>query len=184
MACDLHNSGSHDLGDGDQMNKMRIWLLTLIGAACMVMNAGNARATVAVFSDYSFSGLCSDCTGHGTGLLVLQNYTPGTLAGDSNFVSFDYSSNLISYSVTSANLSTFSATLASLPGEDDVTLLADSFVTQFTSQTRGFWCTGAICVNDIGASHVWSVATVPEPVSLAILGVGLAGLGAIRRRRV
>jgi hypothetical protein len=47
-------------------------------------------------SQYTFLGVCTDCTGTGTGILRLQDYTPGASLTPANFVFFDYFSNLTS----------------------------------------------------------------------------------------
>jgi hypothetical protein len=55
-------------------------------------------------STYDFSGNCADCQNTGNGVLTLQNYTPGTALSASNFVSFTYSSNLLTFNVTQTEL--------------------------------------------------------------------------------
>jgi hypothetical protein len=57
----------------------------------------SAHAQTTVFD---FTGNCTDCSGVGTGVLTLQNYTPGAAIDPSNFVSFVYSSNLTTVSIS------------------------------------------------------------------------------------
>lgn len=53
---------------------------------------------------YDFSGSCSDCQDTGNGVLTLQDYTPGTALSASNFVSFIYASNLLTFTITQSEL--------------------------------------------------------------------------------
>ena len=55
-------------------------------------------------TSYDFSGGCSDCQNTGNGVLTLQNYTPGTALSGVNFVSFIYSSNLLTFNITQSEL--------------------------------------------------------------------------------
>jgi hypothetical protein len=143
---------------------------------------------------FTFTGTCFDCTGQGTGTLVLQNYTPGTALQTSNFVSFFYTSNLITVEANSLN-NLVGMLPASLPDAADVTM--DQLVVtpscRFNCTTYDFnsanfdnnqWSMG---IDDEGTNGIWSAATtagtVPEPGSLTMLATGLAGLGALKLRR-
>jgi len=75
-------------------------LLSLTTIAAMSL-PGRAAAQDSV---YDFSGSCSDCQNTGSGVLTLQDYTPGTALSASNFVSFTYSSNLLTFNITQSEL--------------------------------------------------------------------------------
>jgi hypothetical protein len=72
--------------------------LLAIGALVLPVQA------VAQDTVYDFSGSCNDCQNTGNGVLTLQNYTPGTTLSADNFVSFTYSSNLLTFNVTQSEL--------------------------------------------------------------------------------
>ncbi len=170
------------------MTKFRTTCAALFFAVGLLVGAGAAQAGVsgpAQTTTYRFAGACTDCSGFGTATLVLLNYTNGTLANAGNFFSFDYTSNLVTFAVTTANLSSFSAVLGpNFPSAASVSLFATTNNIVFQSQTNGSWCTGSACLNDFGPSSTWigPASPVPEPASIALLIVGIAGLGAVARR--
>ncbi len=77
--------------------------LVLSGLATIAAIAWSGRAA-AQDSVYDFSGSCADCQNTGNGVLTLQDYTPGTALSASNFVSFTYSSNLLTFNITQSEL--------------------------------------------------------------------------------
>jgi hypothetical protein len=130
---------------------------------------------------YQFVGQCTDCTGTGVGLLTLQNYTLGTALANSNFVSFSYSSNLLSFSLTQANSPNLSGTLpATLPAQ--ATVLVDGFTTNpndlLWSHSDGSWCAGSNCTGDNGSSSTWGLAPSVPALRLPML-IGLAAMLAL-----
>ena len=148
---------------------------------------------------FQFVGQCADCTGTGTGLLVLQNYTPGTTLTSSNFVSYTYSSNLINFSISSAQLTSISGSLpASLPGVANLSFNGSGVNGQFITNTQngaypGYWCAGAACSSDWGPTHTWSLYSAPvTPASgapaltdtiLLSLAAGIAVMGGMLLKR-
>jgi hypothetical protein len=173
---------------------VRVAAPLLVGVLAIVQ-AGSAVPSV--ITTYNFVGTCSDCTGTGTGTLVLQNYTLGNAISSSNFVSFTYTSNLTSFTIPASNLSTIVATLPSaLPAEANVffeTNVSPFYV--FISENandNGDWCTGTDCDGDFGINGTWSLAVAaptgaPAPNTIALMGVALVAVLMaqilLRRRR-
>jgi PEP-CTERM motif len=162
----------------------------LVGVAALAVVPHEAKAIVAITATetFSFSGTCSDCSGFGTGTLTLQNYTPGNGLSTVNFVSFEYSSNLVGpIDLTSADI--FNGSIGSAPGSYEVFI--DSESAHFTLQTfvNGTWCVDAIegCSTpaDFGSEYTWTeqVAAVPEPSTWAMMILGFCGLGFMAYRR-
>jgi hypothetical protein len=125
------------------------------------------------------------------GTLVLQNYTPGDELETSNFVSFTYSSNLLSF--TSDDGSLFGVLPVNLPAPANVDIEELVVVPGCTNCAQlGFQSSTLdndqwqVFTEDIGTNGIWSAAApntaVPEPSSLVMLAGGLAGLGAWRLR--
>ncbi len=157
--------------------------------------AGLSHAST--ITTFDFTGDCTDCTGQATATLVLQNYTLGDPLETSNFVSFSYSSNLISFGPDSLN--NLDGVLegmlpVDLPGPAIVSV--ENIVVSPGCEDcaeLGFYSVNydsnawELGVQDEGTNGIWSVAAattgVPEPSSLAMLAAGLAGLVASRQRR-
>ncbi len=149
---------------------------------------------------YNFTGVCSDCTGNGTGVLtLLDTYVPGTQIGPS-FQSFTYSSNLVpSFSITSGdpnlfiqNSNPYSIIPSNLPGFANVFFCGGTGqeIHCFQSTTGSPGTNWSVCVGpnqceDFGTNGTWSaaVAGVPEPATAVLVGLPIALLGYARKRR-
>jgi hypothetical protein len=133
---------------------------------------------------YQFVGQCTDCTGTGVGQLTVQNYTLGTALNSCNFVSFTYTSNLTSFTITTSGSYYLSGTLpVSLPAA--ATVNVNNSNNGFSSNVNGNWFVGLL---DHGTGGIWSLpstSTVPtlSTAALCALGLLLAGAGALLVRR-
>ena len=159
----------------------------ILGLAMMpgVMKLG----ATPLFVTYEFTGVCgaSDCANNGVALLTLQNFNLGDTIDATNFVSFSYSSNLVSFSIPSFDQVGFlSGTLfGPLPSTELFYIRNSDNSDSFLSAQSGTWCAGNNCSNDTGSSSAWalSAATVPEPTTMLLFGIPAIGIGLLRRRR-
>jgi len=159
--------------------RMTRWLV----APAALVGFGLAAPASAVVFD--FTGTCIDCTGTGTGTLVLKNYVLGDVLTSANFVKFTYTSNLLTYSLTSVDDLTGSLTASTGPAY--VGFHGGGYT--FNSLVAGPfspWCTGTTgtCGSDFGLLSSWSLAagSVPEPAMWVAMVAGFGVLGASMRR--
>jgi hypothetical protein len=137
---------------------------------------------------YQFVGQCTDCSGTGIGLLTVQNYTLGTALSSCNFVSFTYTSNLTSFTMTPSDSPNLSGMLpVSLPATATVSIRDFVIQTQFGSDVSGSWSVGTFLPVDTGTSSLWgyppSTAPTLSTAALCALGLLLAGAGALLAQR-
>jgi hypothetical protein len=148
-----------------------------------------ANASAILLSIFDFTGTCSDCTGSVSAVLTLSNYTLGSNITTSNFVTLTYNgSNLLSpFTITDAEVIADGEATGSigpvLPGSFPVAVIRFDSSDAFESQFAGNWCAGSSCDRDAGGNGIWSVATTPEPASIATFLVGIAGFVSARARR-
>ena len=166
------------------MRSLRAALIPVL--ASIVLASAAARASI-VDQTYYFTGVCSDCTGDSHGTLVLQNYSEGNWIDNSNFVSFDYFSNLTTLSITPADLSYVSGQIGPTFPSAYNFIIGDSSTHQFYSSGSGYWTVSgppAASVLDTGDYSSWNdVAATPLPATLPLLASGLAGFGWFARRK-
>ena len=158
-----------------------ILLVVCVLAAVEISSAGTCTLA-GPQSTYQFVGQCTDCTGTGVGQLTVQNYTLGTALNSCNFVSFTYTSNLTSFTITAPGY--LSGTLpVSLPAA--ATVNVNNSTNGFSSNVNGNWVVGLL---DLGTGGIWSLpstSTAPtlSTAALCALGLLLAGAGALLVRR-
>jgi hypothetical protein len=116
-------------------------------------------------------------------MLTLQNYTLGTALAPCNFVSFTYTSNLTSFTITAPGSFSLSGTLpASLPSAASIRVRGTGR-NDFQSNTDGAWYVG---LDDHGTGGIWSLPSAVPTLSTAAwcaLGLLLAGAGALLAQR-
>ncbi len=171
--------------------KRSIWFILAICGAWLASLTPAGATPVTATTSYNFSGGCLNCAGTGQGVLTLSDYTLGDLIEMSNFLSFTYVSDRLSYTFGGGDLIGVTGGLAgAMPsGLSDLTFNlqygTDPEVTFYSN--AGYWSVGpsvAPPTPDIGYSGGWSVAaSVPEPISVVLFGSALVGLGVVRRRR-
>jgi hypothetical protein len=112
-------------------------------------------------STYQFVGQCTDCTGTGVGSLTVQNYTLGDTLTGCNLVSFTYTSNLTSFTITAPGY--LSGTLpVSLPAA--ATVNVNNSTNGFSSNVNGNWVVGLL---DHGTGGIWSLPSTSTATTVS-----------------
>jgi hypothetical protein len=161
--------------------------VSAILAACVLGGVQKGSAIVPTTATYQFVGTCGDCIGTGTGLLTLQNYTPGQPLAWANFVSFTYTSSInpIPAGITPSILNGMPQAAPLLTGSIPAVLPApavvnlgwnsNNYVLMTNSNANGFWCVGENgCQGDWGQPGTWSLvgaSPAPAPAATPALGV-------------
>jgi hypothetical protein len=156
----------------------------IIVAVVLVFGVPPGAQAATVDTTFTFTGQCAvdDCTGVGVGTLVLSDYTQGDPIEFANFVSFTYTSNLLSLSFS--DVSVITGTLpVDLPATANVLIEGQQ---GFQSDTTGAWSVTADVggsILDEGSSSLWSVTPLPTAFPLFATGFGVIGLLGWRRKR-
>jgi hypothetical protein len=152
-------------------------------ALLLVAVSVSQAPAISIQTTYVFRGTCTDCNGLGTGTLVVQNYTPGTILVPANFVSFTYLSNLISFSISSSDNVYLSGIIpANLPAAANVSIYATPCCSrQLSTQAAGnaSWCAGNSCGDDTGTGAIWSFPTTPGAAPTAVPALTDVTLGCL-----
>ena len=182
------------------MRSRDFWKILHVSCAAIIVAAALdfGASAPAHASTFQFNGQCAgglgNCTGTGRGTLVLtDDYVQGTAILNSNFVSFDYTSNLLSLSFSGAptepalpgpgKIFSITGDLQNLPGPAFVEINLGPSNTVFLSLASGAsWCAGSTCNADFGTVYQWSSA-VPLPAALPLFATGLVGLVLLGWRR-
>lgn len=162
-------------------------IASALTAVALVVAASSANASVI----YDWSGTAtSGAIGPARAVLTLADtYTPGTAPALTDFVSFFYKNNDgVTVSVPGDDTATgLFGVLPAISGPPLVNFFLNfsAFNSSFGSQTSGDWSSffADKSVRDLGVSDQNWTLRIPEPGTLALFGLGLAGLGFVRRRK-
>jgi hypothetical protein len=156
----------------------------IVLAILVTIGAASASATIAV-QVYTFTGECADCTGDGTGtLILLAGYALGTPLSAEDLVSFNYSSSLIpDLSIHNDPTEEISGILPVGLGPANISISGEDG--SFTTSTDGTW-SAFNPPADFGTNGIWSTSSAtstPEPAALPVIGICLAGVVFFHGRR-
>jgi PEP-CTERM motif len=150
----------------------------------------------------NFSGTCTAlCTGSTSGVLTLTDaYVPGTniILQPATFVSFLYQSNDTRIFISGANPCDYLAGSIAADGSVGFLILqggplgfglpvfqdeGGAILVLYQADNGQFTAPGSSGNPELGTGSFGPLVEVPEPASLTLLAVGLAGLGMVLRTR-
>lgn len=170
--------------------KNRIVAMVFLAVAAFLPQAKAGRI-------YDFEGQCSGgCTGTAKGVLELaDSHEPGAQLTPADFVSFQYEGIYYDILVNPLHGLLPPATgptveWVEVDGVGSGTGLnacgsTAGIPNDFFCPTAHFWSfewLPAGIERDFGPSHSWTLRPVPQPATVALFGIGVAGLGFWRRR--
>ena len=131
------------------------------GSRRVVSAGGRPTSSPATLGD-GRPGQCTDCSGTGVGYLTLQNCALGNTLTNCNFVSFSYSSNLTTFTITLSNFASLNGSLpTSLPSAAAVAILSTNPSQALLTQVSGQWVVGT--PQDFGGTSTWSLRSTGVP---------------------
>ena len=132
-----------------------------------IVYASGGQAKVDATDADGYSRLMVDVVGHTFDTLILNIEADAN--GEVSFTDGSSTSSLFGISASGSNFFT-------------ITGGPFSFISFTTFNTTG--TTETDIVADVKQNRIGGVSTIPEPATLGIIGLGLAGLGFMRRRRI
>ena len=162
------------------MTKIRSTFLALVAILLSPMTA-NADFI------YDWSGPCAwGCKGTATAQIVLSDsYVPGTVLRDASlFQLFTFSSSLGSFTITAATVDNNSPYIFRFDPNGGFSQIASDTRRGYPFwRVRHGWFDGGIGHKYyVGRNSGYTWQQVSEPGTLALLGIGLLGMGLVRRR--
>ncbi len=162
--------------------KQSAGLLMLAG----LVSLAGSTAKASGIETFTFTGICGDCSGTGTGLLTVSDtYTPGDALTIDEFISFVYyPTDLLpaGMTLTSGSVTAVTGGLpAGLSGYSNLDISAGSGG-QFTTFSGGTWDVCPTGCGDYGETYSWTAGSgTPEPGTYALTGIAFVAFRAGRR---